>query len=63
MTCCSYICDGLVDFNFILDALNSVSWFGDSMLLIIELPDIGSVRSMTPSVQLLWTMVLTSSSS
>ena len=48
---------------FILDVLNSVYWFGESMLLMEESSDSGSIRDVTSSVQMLWTMVLSYSSS
>ena len=43
MLCCSCICNGLVDFNFMLDVLNRVSCCGDYMISMEELSVSGSV--------------------
>ena len=48
---------------FILDVLNSVSCFGDSMISMEESSVSGSIRSVVSSLQVLWIVVLSSSSS
>ena len=48
---------------FILDVLNSVSCFGDSMISMEESSVSGSIWSVVSSLQVLWIVVLSSSSS
>ena len=61
------LCVSIVFCHAVLRVENSIglcgSWFGESILLMEESYDSGSVRAVTSSVQLLWTMVLLSSSS
>ena len=61
------LCVAIVCRHVVLHVGNAIglcgSWFGGLILLIEESSDSGSVRAMTSLAKLLWTMVLSSSSS